>query len=160
MAQCGRADMAETIAIASDHAGFELKEALKTALSELNFAPLDLGTNGPASVDYPDFARKVADDVVAGKVDSGILVCGTGIGMAMAANKVHGIRAAAADNEFEAQMAREHNDANVLTMGARVIDAAMAEKIVEVWLKTQFAGGRHQKRVDKIMEIEREESKI
>ena len=148
------------IALGADHAGYELKNLVREYLTARGVTITDEGTNDGASVDYPDFARKVADDVVACRVDSGILVCGTGIGMAMAANKVHGIRAAAADNEFEAQMAREHNDANVLTMGARVIDAAMAEKIVEVWLKTQFAGGRHQKRVDKIMEIEREESKI
>ncbi len=148
------------IALGADHAGYELKNHVRDYLTARGVTVTDEGTNDAASVDYPDFARKVADDVVAGKVDSGILVCGTGIGMAMAANKVHGIRAAAAETEFEAQMAREHNNANILTMGARVIDAPMAEKIVDIWLKSQFAGGRHQRRVDKIMEIEREESKI
>ena len=147
------------IALGADHAGYELKNTIRQYLASKGAVVTDEGTNSGDSVDYPDFALKVAQDVIAGKVDTGILVCGTGIGMAMAANKVHGIRAAAADTEFEAQMAREHNNANILTMGARVIDAAMAEKIVDVWLTAQFAGGRHQRRVDKIMEIEKSESK-
>jgi ribose 5-phosphate isomerase B len=146
------------IALGADHAGYELKDRIKTYLAEKGVTVTDEGTVNGDSVDYPDFARKVAQDVVAGKVDSGILVCGTGIGMAIAANKVHGIRAAAANTEFEAQMAREHNDANILTVGARVVGEGIAERIVDTWLSTQFAGGRHQKRVDKIMEIERTEN--
>lgn len=148
------------IALGADHAGYELKDRIKSYLAEKGVTVTDEGTMNGDSVDYPDYARKVAEDVVAGKVDTGILVCGTGIGMAMAANKVHGIRAAAANTEFEAQMAREHNDANILTVGARVIDENAAERIVDIWLNTQFAGGRHQKRVDKIMEIEKQESKV
>ena len=145
------------IAMGADHAGFELKDKLKQRLLARGIQVEDEGTNGPGSVDYPDFARKVGEEVAERRADQGILVCGTGIGMAMAANKVAGIRAANCDTEFEAQMAREHNDANVLALGARVLSEEQAAKIVDVWLKTQFAGGRHQTRVDKIMAIERDE---
>ncbi len=147
------------IALGADHAGYLLKDKIKSYLAQKGVTVTDEGTVNGDSVDYPDFARKVAEDVIAGKADSGILVCGTGIGMAMAANKVHGIRAAAANTEFEAQMAREHNDANILTVGARVIGEGVVQRIVDIWLNTKFAGGRHQMRVDKIMEIEKEESK-
>ncbi len=145
------------ISLGADHAGFELKNQLKLWLAQQGHTPIDEGTNAPDSVDYPDFARRVADDVVSHRADLGILVCGTGIGMAMSANKVAGIRAANASSEFEAQMAREHNDANILTLGARVLDEEQARKLIDVWLHTTFAGGRHQTRVDKIMAIEQEE---
>lgn len=142
------------IALGADHAGFELKEKIKQHLLSSGIQVQDEGTNSGDSVDYPDFARLVGEDVVQKRVDLGILVCGTGIGMSMAANKVHGIRAANVSTEFEAEMAREHNDANVLTLGARVLDELMALKVVDKWLHTPFAGGRHQRRVDKIMNIE------
>ena len=142
------------IALGADHAGFELKNKIKSWLDEQGIPVADLGTNSSDSVDYPDYARKVAEDVAAHRADLGILVCGTGIGMAISANKVPGIRAANADSEFAAQMAREHNNANVLTLGARILNDDSACKIVDKWLHTQFAGGRHQTRVDKIMAIE------
>ena len=145
------------IALGADHAGFELKNKIKSWLAAQGLDVADLGTNSPDSVDYPDFARRVGEDVAAHRADLGILVCGTGIGMAISANKVPGIRAANADTEFEAQMAREHNDANILTLGARVVDEAQACAIVDRYLHTTFAGGRHATRVDKIMAIEREE---
>jgi ribose 5-phosphate isomerase B len=145
------------IAIGADHAGFELKQKVKQHLIDKGLQVDDMGTSSLDSVDYPDFARKVGEDVVQNRTDLGILVCGTGIGMAMAANKVPGIRAANVSTEFEAQMAREHNNANVLTLGARVLDEPTALKLVDKWLETQFAGGRHQLRVDKIMKIEQQE---
>jgi ribose 5-phosphate isomerase B len=143
------------IALGADHAGFELKEKIKQHLVSSGIQVDDEGTNSGESVDYPDFARRVGESVVQKRADLGILVCGTGIGMSMSANKVAGIRAANVSSEFEAEMAREHNDANVLALGARVIDEPMAVKIVDKWLQTAFAGGRHQRRVDKIMQIER-----
>ena len=143
------------IALGADHAGFELKEKIKQHLVSNGIQVDDEGTHSGESVDYPDFARRVGESVVQKRADLGILVCGTGIGMSMSANKVAGIRAANVSNEFEAEMAREHNDANVLALGARVIDAPTAVKIVDKWLQTTFAGGRHQRRVDKIMQIER-----
>jgi ribose 5-phosphate isomerase B len=118
-----------------------------------------MGTHSADSVDYPDFARKVAETVAEHADTLGILVCGTGIGMAISANKVPGIRAANCDTVFEAQMSREHNDANVLALGARVVKTESALEIVDKWLTTSFAGGRHQRRVDKIHEIEQEEVK-
>ncbi len=142
------------IALGADHAGFELKEKIKEHLVSRGIQVQDEGTNSGESVDYPDFARLVGTDVVEKRAELGILVCGTGIGMSMAANKVAGIRAANVSTEFEAEMAREHNDANVLTLGARVLDAPAAVKIIDKWLHTTFAGGRHQRRVDKIMQIE------
>ncbi|HKW65864.1 MAG TPA: ribose 5-phosphate isomerase B [Terriglobales bacterium] len=146
------------IALASDHAGFELKESVKRLLAAQGVHVNDLGTHSPESVDYPDFARAVGEDVVRRKAEFGILVCGTGIGMSMSANKIPGIRAAKADTEYEAEMARAHNDANVLCLGARVTDAAAAEKLVRKFLETSFEGGRHQRRVDKIMAIEQQNS--
>lgn len=142
------------IALGADHAGFDLKEQVKRHLLSRGIQVQDEGTNSGDSVDYPDFARKVGADVVERRADFGILVCGTGIGMSMAANKILGIRAANVSSEFEAQMAREHNDANVLALGARVLEPSAAMRIVDKWLETTFAGGRHQRRVDKIMEIQ------
>ncbi len=149
--------LAMKIALGADHAGFELKEKIKQKLSAQGIAVDDRGTNSTVSCDYPDFARAVAEEVTAHGADLGILVCSTGIGMSIAANKVPGIRAAKVDTEFEAERSREHNDANVLTMGASVIDEATAFKIVDIWLTTTFAGGRHERRVEKITAIERED---
>ena len=145
------------IAIASDHAGYEEKERLKPLLNELGIQYEDLGTFSEESVDYPDYARKVGEEVAQGHVDQGLLVCGSGTGMAIAANKVPGVRAAVAWNEETAQLAREHNDANVLSLGARVTPAEDLSRIVRAWFAARFAGGRHTQRVEKIREIEQEE---
>lgn len=142
------------IALGADHAGFELKQKIKEYLAKQGYDVKDEGTLSTDSVDYPDFARSVGQDVTDGNAERGILVCGSGIGMAIAANKVPGVRAANVSTEYEAQMSREHNDANVLAVGARILDEALALKIVDKWLGTEFAGGRHQKRVDKISQIE------
>ena len=147
------------IALGADHAGFELKEKIKQYLLDKGVTVDDHGTHSNGSVDYPDYAFQVAEQVSAGKADCGILVCGSGIGMSIAANKVHGIRAAHVTSEIEAQLSREHNDANVLSVGGRVLDESTARKIVDRWLDTDFAGGRHQQRVEKITAIEREESR-
>ncbi len=146
------------IAIGADHAGFELKEKIKRWLLEQGVSVEDHGTNSRESCDYPDFGRKVGEAVAGGRADLGIMVCGTGIGMAMTANKVAGVRAANVTTVFEAQMAREHNDANALALGARVVSEDEALKLVDKFLHTPFAGGRHQRRVDKIMATERIES--
>ena len=148
------------IALGADHAGFELKEQIKQHLQQKQIAVQDDGTSSTASVDYPDFARLVAHDVSQERADLGILVCGSGIGMAISANKVAGIRAANVSSEYEAQMSREHNNANVLALGARILQPDQAIRIVDTWLATAFAGGRHERRVEKIAEIEKEESKI
>jgi ribose 5-phosphate isomerase B len=138
------------LAIAADHAGYALKETIKHALGASAIEVEDLGTDSDASVDYPDFAVAVARRVAAGACDGGILVCGTGIGMAMAANKIAGVRAATVWNAETARLAREHNDANILALGARVLPADVALSLVRIFLDTPFAGGRHQGRVDKI----------
>jgi ribose 5-phosphate isomerase B len=145
------------IAIASDHAGYEGKERLKPVLDELGIQYEDLGTVSEESVDYPDYARKVGEEVAQGNVEQGLLVCGSGTGMAMAANKVSGVRAAVAWNEEIARLAREHNDANVLSLGARVTPAEDLPKILRAWFAAKFDGGRHERRVEKIREIEKEE---
>ncbi len=145
------------IALGADHAGYELKDQIKQHLQQKGIEVRDEGTSSPESVDYPDYARSVAHDVSEQQADLGILVCGSGIGMAIAANKVHGIRAAKVDTEYEAQMSREHNDANVLALGARIVKPEEALRIVDKWLATPFAGGRHERRVEKITAIEREE---
>ena len=137
------------IAIGCDHAGVDLKRSLlDSVLTEHEV--VDMGTNSKESVDYPDIAKLVARAVADGDVERGILICGTGIGMAMAAGKVKGIRAARCSEPYSAEMSRRHNDANVLCFGARVIGSGMAEKIVEKWLSTPFDGGRHARRVGKI----------
>jgi ribose 5-phosphate isomerase B len=145
------------IAIASDHAGYEEKERLKPLLNELGIQYEDLGTFSEESVDYPGYARRVSDEVAAGNVDQGLLVCGSGTGMAIVANKVPGVRAAVAWNEETARLAREHNDANVLSLGARVTPPEELPKIVRAWFAAKFAGGRHTQRVEEIREIEKEE---
>jgi ribose 5-phosphate isomerase B len=144
------------IALGADHAGYELKDKIRDHLRSRGIDVRDQGTNSGDSVDYPDYARLVGYDVSQGRADLGILVCGSGIGMAMAANKVPGIRAAGVSSEYEAQMSREHNDSNVLTLGARILNADQALKIVDTWLAATFAGGRHQRRVEKIGAIEEE----
>jgi ribose 5-phosphate isomerase B len=145
------------IAVGADHAGYELKDQIKQHLQQQGIEVRDEGTSSPESVDYPDYARVVAHDVSEQRADLGILVCGSGIGMAITANKVDGIRAANVSTEYEAQMSREHNNANVLALGARILQPDQALRIVDAWLAAQFAGGRHERRVEKIMAIEKEE---
>jgi ribose 5-phosphate isomerase B len=142
--------MASPLLIAADHAGFELKEHLKKALDRLGIPYQDLGTHSQESVDYPDYARLVAEAVSDGRAERGLLVCGSGQGMAMAANRFPKVRAALAVDEEMARLAREHNNANVLTLGGRLIDPQEGERILKVWLDTPFAGGRHEGRVAKI----------
>jgi len=144
------------IALGADHAGFQAKENIKRYLESAGYAVNDTGTWSDESVDYPDFAIKVARRVQQGESDLGILVCGTGIGMAMAANKIGGVRAAVAHDALTAQMSRVHNDANVLTLGARVLSEHHIIEVVASFLAAQFAGGRHQRRVDKISELDQE----
>ncbi len=147
------------IAIAADHAGFEEKEKLKKTLDEIGVEYEDLGTTSIDSVDYPDFGAKVGKAVASGEVEQGIIVCGSGIGIAIAANKIHGVRAAQAWNEETARLARQHNDANVLSIGARVIPEEEIPKIVKAWFDAKFEGGRHEKRVEKISELENEQER-
>ena len=147
------------IAIGSDHAGFELKEKIKRFLAAGGWTLEDQGTHSTESVDYPDYAQKVGEAIGHRRADLGILVCGSGIGMAMAANKVPGIRAAHVNNVIEAQLSREHNNANLLALGARFLDEPRACEIVSKWLATPFAAGRHQQRVKKITELEEKEAK-
>lgn len=142
------------IALGADHAGFHAKEVIRRYLTGQGYEVDDLGTQSEESVDYPDFARQVAERVAAGGAQLGVLVCGTGIGMAITANKVPGIRAGTAHDEMTARMMREHNDANVLTLGGRVVDDEKAIAIVREFLNTQFAGGRHQRRVEKINSLD------
>jgi ribose 5-phosphate isomerase B len=143
------------VSIASDHAGFEQKQGLAAYLEELGCELSDRGPESSARVDYPDFAKLVADDVAAGRADFGVLVCGTGIGMAIAANKVAGVRAANATTPEFAALAREHNDANVLTLSARFVEPDTNRAIVKAFLETGFGGGRHAERVAKIVALER-----
>ena len=144
------------LAIGSDHGGLELKQEVVQYLQTLkNIEVSDFGTATKDSVDYPDYGKKVSEAVTNGTADRGILICGTGIGMSIVANRYPKVRAALCHDHFTAQMSREHNDANVLVMGERVIGKGVALEIVKTWLDTQFAGGRHQKRLDKIHEIEK-----
>jgi ribose 5-phosphate isomerase B len=142
------------VIIASDHAGLELRRELVKALQELRVEVDDVGPTSAESVDYPDYARRVSQAVAAGSATWGVLVCGTGMGMAIMANKHPGIRAALCTDEFVARMARAHNDANVLCLGQRVVGAGLARSILEAFLATPFEGGRHQRRLDKIREAE------
>jgi ribose 5-phosphate isomerase B len=146
------------IAIAADHAGFALKERLRMKLAEQGHEVADFGTASTESCDYPDFAQQVAREVGQGRVDRGILVCSTGIGMAMAANKVDGVRAAPAQSDDEVRLTREHNDANVLTLGARYLDEDRASALIHIFLDTEFMGGRHARRVAKIAQLEGSQS--
>ena len=143
------------ITIGSDHGAVELKEEVKMVLHEFEDVRVtDVGTFGTESVDYPDIAEKVCADVVSGKADRGIVLCGTGIGISIAANKIDGIRAALCGDVYSAIMSRKHNDANVLAMGGRVTGIGPAGEIVRAWVCTEFEGGRHARRVDKIMALE------
>ena len=144
------------IAIGSDHAGFQLKEAIKKYLKELGYDYEDFGTDSEEPVNYPDFAAEVARVVNKNVCSKGILICGSGIGMSIVANKFPGVRAALYYDVTSAKLSREHNDANILTIGARMVDKKKAKEIVKAWLTTEFAGGRHKKRIDKIKEIEKE----
>ncbi len=142
------------IALGADHAGFELKEKVREYLRSKGYEVEDHGTQSVESVDYPDFAEKVATRVAAKEAGFGVLMCGTGLGVAIAANKVPGIRAAPCNDTLSAHLARAHNDANVLTMGGRLVDEATAQKILDTWLSTPFEGGRHERRVQKIAAID------
>lgn len=142
------------VVIGSDHGGFRLKEEIKQVMDELHIEYEDLGCNSADSVDYPDYAIPVAEMVASGKADRGILICGTGIGMSIAANKVKGIRCALVHDLFSAKATREHNNSNVLAMGERVIGPGLAREIAKVWLETEYEGGRHEKRVCKISDYE------
>lgn len=142
------------IVVASDHAALALKARVVEWLRARGHEAVDLGPDAPGSVDYPDYALRAAEEVAAGRAEAGVLICGTGIGMSLAANKVPGIRAAVATDTFMARMARAHNDANILCLGARVVGEGLAEDIVEAWLGATFEGGRHARRVEKISAIE------
>lgn len=142
------------VALGSDHAGFGLKEKIKSYLARSGVDVEDVGPRSSASVDYPDYAAMVADEVIAGRADRGILLCGTGMGVCIAANKIHGIRAAAAWSPEIARLSRLHNDANVLCLSGRFMNETSAQEIIRVWLETPFEGGRHQRRVDKITALE------
>jgi ribose 5-phosphate isomerase B len=146
------------IAVGADHAGYEVKERIKESLQKDGYEVIDFGTHAGESVDYPDFARLVAQSVSRAETQRGILVCGTGLGMAITANKFRGIRAATCNDTYTARMAGEHTNANVLCVGARVVDAEHAIAIVQEWLKAKFTGERHQRRVDKITDVEREQT--
>lgn len=142
------------IALGSDHGGFRLKEAIKKDLVAKGYEVVDFGSDSTDSCDYPDFAIPVARKVGSGEFDRGILICGTGIGIGITANKIKGVRAALCHDTFSAQATRNHNDANILTMGERVVGEGLALKIVETFLTSEFEAGRHQRRIDKISELE------
>lgn len=147
------------IALGSDHGGLSLKKEIISHLESKNIEVTDFGTHNEASCDYPDYALKVAQEVVAQNFELGILICGTGIGISIAANKVPGIRAALCSDTFSAHATREHNNANILALGARVLGTGLALDIVDAFINAEFQGDRHQKRIDKITEIERKYSK-
>lgn len=142
------------IAMGADHGGFKLKEEIKLFVTDLGHDVADFGTNGEDSVDYPDFGIKAAEEVGSGRCKMGILICSTGIGMCIAANKVKGIRAALCHDEFTAEMSRRHNNANVLCLGAKVVSKEKALPLVKLWLSTPFDGDRHSRRVGKIADFE------
>ncbi len=140
------------ILLAADHGGYKLKETIKTDLVAKGYEIIDIGTNSEESVNYPEYGRTAAQKVVAGEAERGIIVCGTGIGISIVANKVKGARAALCHSLFDAEMTRRHNDSNILALGGRTTEADLALKIVDTWLNTDFEGGRHQIRVDQIEE--------
>lgn len=145
--------MAEVIALAADHGGFELKNLLAEKLAEWGYEPLDLGTYSTDSVDYPDMAAKMADAIKAGKAERGVLVCGTGIGISIAANRFPFIRAALIHDAFGARLCREHNNSNVIVFGGRTTGVEVAYDCLNTFLNTQFAGGRHARRVEKLSHL-------
>ncbi len=149
--------MKRPVALASDHAGYRLKEIVKEILNESGIPNEDFGTDSDASVDYPDYAKPAVASILAGKADRGVLVCGSGVGMSILANKFPGIRAALVSDAQTAEMCRKHNDANVLVLPGRKLGRPEAEEIVKVWLRTEFEGGRHQRRLDKIRAVEEED---
>jgi len=142
------------IGLGSDHGGFELKEYIKEYLEKEGIEYVDYGTNSLDSVDYPDYGKKLAEAVVSGEVDRGIAICGTGIGISIACNKVKGIRCALCSDTYSARMSVEHNNANILALGGRVLGKDLALEIVSTWLKAKFQGGRHERRINKISSIE------
>ena len=142
------------IAIGSDHAGYEGKERAKESIAALGFEVADYGTQGLESVDYPDFGAAVGRAVASGEVERGVVMCGSGIGISIAANKIPGVRAALCWNEETARLARQHNDANVLCIGARFIDAETAARMIRAFVETEFSGGRHQQRVEKLTQLD------
>lgn len=142
------------VAIGSDHGGFRLKQEIVQLLEEMNIEYEDVGCHDESSVDYPDFAIPVAEKVASGQVERGIVICGTGIGVSISANKVKGIRCALVHDVFSAKATRQHNDSNVLAMGERVIGPGLAREITKAWLEEQYEGGRHERRVNKITEYE------
>lgn len=142
------------IAVGSDHRGFEVKRRVVTLLQQLGHDVTDVGTDGKESVDYPDFALLVATAVSDGRADRGILICGSGIGMCIAANKVKGVRAAPCHDNITAEMSRRHNDANVLCLSADLLGGELIDRMIRIWLETPFDGGRHARRVEKITRIE------
>ena len=144
------------IALGSDHGGYLLKEEIKQHLKEKGYEFKDFGTDSTASCDYPVYAEKVCRAVQSGECEKGILICGTGIGMSMCANKCKGIRAAVCGDHFSAEFTRKHNNANVLCLGARVIGAGVAMQLVDIFLTTEYEGGRHEKRVEMMMQLENE----
>lgn len=143
-----------TIAIGCDHAGFELKNEIISLLKDLSIECIDYGTKGPESIDYPDIGEKVSEAVSTGKIKKGILICGTGIGMSIVANKFPGVRASLCNDLYTAKMSRLHNDANILVFGGRVVGKDLAKEIVKTWVSTTFEGERHCIRLDKITQIE------
>ena len=143
------------VGLASDHGGFALKEDVKAFLKSAGVDSVDLGSVDESSVDYPDFGIQVAEKVSCGELEKGILICGTGIGMSVVANKFPGVRAALANELYSARCCREHNDANILVLGGRVVGPGLAREIVKVWLETPFSGGRHQRRLEKIGALEK-----
>jgi ribose 5-phosphate isomerase B len=147
------------IGLACDHGGFELKEELKAFLKSIGVEPIDMGTFNEDSVDYPDFGVLVAEKISKGELEKGILICGTGIGMSIVANKFRGVRAALANDLYSSRFSREHTDANILVMGGRIVGKDLAKEILRVWLETPFAGGRHKRRLEKIEAIEKEKFK-
>lgn len=147
------------IGLACDHGGFELKEELKAFLRSINVEPIDMGTFTEDSVDYPDFGVLVAEKVSKGELERGILICGTGIGMSIIANKFPRVRAALANDLYSSRCSREHNDSNILVIGGRIVGRELAKEIVKVWLETPFAGGRHKRRLEKIEALEKENFK-
>lgn len=149
-----KASKDKRITIACDHAGFELKRSIIKYFQLLGYGVTDHGCDGTEAVDYPDYAAKVARDVSEGKFAHGVLICGTGIGMAISANKFKGVRATSVTDIFSLEMARRHNDVNVLCFGGRVVGLGLAQKLVDAFLGTEFEGGRHARRVEKIKEIE------
>ena len=143
------------LALGADHGGYELKNCIKEYLLEKGIEVKDFGTNGPESVDYPIYAKMVAEAVTSGEAEGGILFCGTGIGISIAANKIKGIRCAHLSDPYSARLTKEHNNANVIALGGRVIGEELAKDIVDAWLNAEFMGGRHQNRIDIISELEK-----